>query len=195
LPGGKKAGAPEGQPKPWSEVWKAMGCLKRLVAVLAVAVLAGAIALVATHHGAAGLYLALAGLGIGVTINELPRLTDLIMFQEGEEANYTVDLVTVASGTVASVQGQILGKVTASGKYAQVAPAASDGSQVAAAVLIQPFGSTLAADGQYLAITRGPVIFKAGGLAYTSGMTAGQKTAAQQQLAAAGMPVRTDYGV
>ena len=130
-----------------------------------------------------------------MTINENPRLSDLILFQEGEEANYIVDLVTVASGTVASAVGQILGKITASGKYAQVAPAAGDGSQVAAAVLIQPFTATLGADTTFLAITRGPVIFKANGLAYTSGMTGGQKTTAQQQLQAAGMPVRTDYGV
>jgi hypothetical protein len=130
-----------------------------------------------------------------VTINETPRLSDLVMFQEGEEANYIVDAVTVASGTAASALGQILGKVTASGKYTQVAPAAGDGSQVAAAVLIQPFTSALGADGTYLAITRGPVIFKANGLAYTAAMTAPQKATAVSQLQAAGMPVRTDYGV
>jgi len=129
------------------------------------------------------------------TINETTRLTDLVLFQEGEELNYIVDLVTVASGTVASAIGQVLGKITASGKYTQVAPAAADGSQTAAAVLIQPFTATLGADGTYLAIVRGPVIFKQNGLAWTAAMTTPQKTTALAQLAAAGMPSRVDYGV
>jgi hypothetical protein len=143
------------------------------------------------HWGtAAALSLAVAG----TTINESPRLTDLIMFQEGEEANYIVDVVTVASGTVASAQGQILGKITATGKYVQLNTGGADGSQIAAAVLIQPFTATLGADTQLMAITRGPVIFKAGGLAYTAAMTAPQKATALAQLQAAGMPTRTDYG-
>lgn len=128
-------------------------------------------------------------------INETPRLSDLVLFQEGEEVNYIVDVVTVASGTVASVQGQILGKITATGKYVQLATGGADGSQIAAAVLIQPFTATLGADGTYLAITRGPVIFKSSGLAYTAAMTAPQKATALAQLQSAGMPTRTDYGV
>jgi Bacteriophage lambda head decoration protein D len=131
-----------------------------------------------------------------MTINENPRQSDLVMFQEGEEVNYIVDVVTIVSGTLASAQGQILGKITASGKYTQVAPAAGDGSQNAAAVLLTPFTATLGADlTTALAITRGPCVLKANGIAYTSGMTAPQKTAALAQLAALGMLARTDYGV
>ena len=80
-----------------------------------------------------------------------------------------------------------------SGKYAQVTPAALDGSAVAAAVLLQAALPT--ADVQAVAVVRGPAIFKLNGLQWTSGMTAPQKTAAVAQLAAAGMTTRTDYGV
>jgi hypothetical protein len=129
-----------------------------------------------------------------MTINELPRISDVLSFEEGEEVNYVRDFVTVASGTVASAVGQVLGKITASGKYTQVAPAASDGSQTAAAVLLVAFSATLGADTQYVAVVRGPAVLKSTGLAYTSGMTGGQITTAQQQLTAAGMKVETAYG-
>jgi hypothetical protein len=137
-------------------------------------------------------------LGLGLvgmaTINENPRISDVLLFEEGEEVNLVRDTVTLVSGTPACVVGQVLGKITASGKYTQVAPAASDGSQTAAAVLIEA-ANPAAADVLAVAVVRPPAIFKAGGLAWTTGMTGGQKTTAIAQLNAAGMPTRTDYGV
>ncbi len=127
------------------------------------------------------------------TITENPRVTDVLLFEEGEEFNFVRDQITLASGTPASVVGQVLGKITASGKYTQVAPAASDGSQNAAAVLLVAADAS-AADVVAVAVTRGPAILKSGGLAWTSGMTGTQKTTALGQLQALGMPNRTDYG-
>jgi hypothetical protein len=49
------------------------------------------------------------------TINEKVRLSDVLLFQSGEEVNYVFDAVTVVSGTVASVQGQLMGKITLAG--------------------------------------------------------------------------------
>lgn len=43
--------------------------------------------------------------------------------------------ITVASGAGVLGAGQVLGKVTLSGKYTAYAPAASDGSEVAAGIL------------------------------------------------------------
>jgi hypothetical protein len=80
-------------------------------------------------------------------------------------------------------------------KYTQVTPAATDGSAVAAGVLLVNFGSSLAADTTTVAVVRGPAIVKLGGLAYTSGMTAGQKANALTQLAALGILTRSDFGV
>lgn len=81
-------------------------------------------------------------------------------------------------------------------KWAQVNPAATDGSQAAAGVLIAgSFTSTLGADATAVAVTRGPAILKLNGLAWTSGMTGGQKTMALAQLQALGMTNRSDLGV
>ena len=130
-----------------------------------------------------------------MTINEKVRLSDLLMFQEGEEVNFIVDQVTVASGTVASAQGQIMGQITASGKWAQVAPAAVDGSQNAAGLLITPFTATLGSDlTTALMIVRGPAVVKTSAIAYTSGMTTNQKNAALAQLKALGIKQIADYG-
>jgi hypothetical protein len=216
-------------------------------------------------------------------ITELPRITDVLMHEQGEEVNYVRDAITVVSGTLACAVGQVLGKATigaitavagtntgngtvtalttgltakvgayalkfltattftvsdpngvslpngingayadaqinftvtaggtafvagdtytltvaaGSGKWEQVAPAAVDGSQFAAGVLISgSFTATLSADATAVAVTRGPAILKLNGLAWTSGMTSGQKATAIAQLQALGMTTRTDYGV
>lgn len=227
----------------------------------------------------------------GTVLNESPRVSDSVFFEAFREIEYCRDSVTVASGTVASVIGQVLGKITigavsethagntgngamtldattpaianaqvgvytatcttaqtnagiftvtdpkgnvlgthtvagaafanqikfaiadgatdfvagdkflitvaaGSGKWTQVTPAAFDGTQYAAGILIgSPFGATLTADQIAAVVTRGPAIAKSGGLAWTSGMTTPQKTTALAQLTALGILQRTDYGV
>jgi hypothetical protein len=128
-------------------------------------------------------------------INENPRITDVLLYADGVSVNYTMDAVTVLSGTVASPIGQVLGQISASGKFVQVNPSASDGSQNAAAVLLAPITATLAADTTLVAVTRGPAILKSTGLSWTAGMTGTQITAALAQLKALGMLTRTAYGV
>lgn len=44
-----------------------------------------------------------------MVINELPRITDVLFFEEGEEVNFVRDVVTVPSGTAACSVGQVLG--------------------------------------------------------------------------------------
>ena len=128
------------------------------------------------------------------TINELARISDVLFFEEGEEINFVRDTVTVASGTLASALGQVLGKITATGKYIQVAPAGVDGSQTAAAVLLEAFTATLGADTQFVAVVRGPAAVKDTGLVMTAAMTAPQILAAKQQLTAAGIKVQAAFG-
>ena len=128
-------------------------------------------------------------------INENPRITDVLMFEAGEEVNYVESAVTLASGTVASAVGTVLGQVTASGKYVVFAPAASDGSQNAAAVLITPVIATLTADTTAAVVNSGPAVLKTSGLIWPSGITGPQTTAALAQLTALGMTSRAAYGV
>jgi hypothetical protein len=225
-------------------------------------------------------------------ITEQIRISDVLLFEAGEDLNYTRDAITVVSGTAASVTGQVLGPISlgaatsavkasgantgvgtlvvdvttpvlafavaglytvrvsavgtfivtdpkgvilgtvaygagatvtfadrikfafhddvtthfiigdgfdvtiaaGSNKYAQVAPAAADGSQNAAGVLLV-YANASAGDVTAIAVTRGPAILKANGLTWTAGMTSGQKTAALAQLQALGILNRQDYGV
>jgi hypothetical protein len=126
-------------------------------------------------------------------LNENPRISDVILFEEGVEVEYTRDTVTIASGTVASGVGQLMGKVTATGKFTQLTPAAADGSQNAAGVLLESISATLAADTQLNVLTRGPAVVKAPGLVYTAGMTNPQILAAQAALVALGIKVEGAY--
>lgn len=126
-----------------------------------------------------------------MTINEQARSSNVFLFSEGDALNSIRDTVTIASGTVASAIGQVLAKVTATGKYTQVTPAAVDGSQTATGVLVEAFTATLAADTPLVALVRGPAAVKNSGLAWTTGMTALQIATASVQLTAAGIKVQT----
>jgi len=104
---------------------------------------------------------------------------------------------TITAGGTAFVAGDTFTITVAagSGKWAQVNPSGVDGSQNAAGVLVAgSFAATLGADAVAVAATRGPAILKLNGLAWTSGLTSGQITAAIAQLQALGMTTRTDYG-
>lgn len=126
-------------------------------------------------------------------ITENPRVTDVLLYEAGVQVAYTIDTVTVASGTVASGIGQVLGKITASGKFTQLTLGASDGSQLVAGVLLESFSGTLGADASYNVLTRGPAVVKATGLQYTSGMNNTQIAAAQAALVALGIKVEGAY--
>ena len=45
-------------------------------------------------------------------ITEHIRITDVLLYEAGEEINYVRDAITLVSGTPASVTGQILGQIT-----------------------------------------------------------------------------------
>ena len=81
--------------------------------------------------------------------------------------------------------GQVLGKITSSGQYVGLAPAATDGSQTAAGIL---FDDVVTTDQ-----TKDAVSFERDGevtldkLVWPAGVTEGQKTAAVAALAAKGV--------
>lgn len=222
------------------------------------------------------------------TINELGRISDVLMFEEGEEVNFVRDVITLKSGGAACVLGQVLARLITAGassethagntgngaitldattpvlpnarpgvytvkctaaasnsgtfrvfdplgdvlgdvavaatfadqikfsiadgatdfivgdtflitvrvdtiKYVQVAPTATDGTQIASAVALAAADPT-SADKTVLAVVRGPAALKDAGLVWTAGMTTAQKTAAKSQLGERGMPVRAALG-
>lgn len=109
-------------------------------------------------------------------------------FLISEEDNcYSRDAVTVVSGQNLKA-GAVLGKITASGKWAAHDPAASDGSQNAAGVLFEAVDATVA-DKIGVVIQR---VAQVNGdeILWKTGITAPQKTAGIAALAAIGVIVR-----
>jgi hypothetical protein len=99
---------------------------------------------------------------------------------------YSRDPVTVISGQTL-VAGAVLGKITASGKVTLIAPAASDGSEVAYGILLAPVDAS-AADTAGTAIVRLAEI-NAAKLAWGSA-TAPQKATALATLKTLGVIAR-----
>lgn len=89
--------------------------------------------------------------------------------------------ITVLSGQVL-LAGAVVGKITAGGKYKEFDPAAVDGSEDAAAILIFDCDAT-SGDTEKAVIERLAEI-KSDLLVWKSGVTDNQKTAALAQLAA-----------
>lgn len=97
------------------------------------------------------------------------------------------DVVTLVAGQNLD-PGTVLGKVTVSGKYTQLAPAAEDGSEVAAAVLFAAVDAT-AADKAAVVHLRDTEVAGAG-LNWPAVITVGEKAAANAELQALGIVIR-----
>jgi hypothetical protein len=89
------------------------------------------------------------------------------------------ETITVLSGQNLTAAA-VLGKVTASGKYKALNPAAADGSEVAAGVLYDAVDAS-AADAEGVAIARLAEV-NAAELVWPTGITAPQQTTALGQL-------------
>jgi Bacteriophage lambda head decoration protein D len=101
--------------------------------------------------------------------------------------DYCREVVTIDAGQLEA--GTVLGKITATGKYVAHDPAASDGSQTAAAVLWDRADAS-AGDVPAIAIVRGPAIVNRHDLVFAGTPTEPEITAAHAALAAAGIIVR-----
>ena len=89
--------------------------------------------------------------------------------------------IVVASGAAAIMEiGTVLGMVTASGKYEALQVAASDGPQVASAILLEKVDAQ-AADVSAVALTRIATVV-AQALIWPAGISAGEKATALSQL-------------
>lgn len=98
--------------------------------------------------------------------------------------------VTVVSGTAAMKAGRVIGKVTASGKFAHYDNAASNGTEVVAGVLMYDVDAS-AADAEVTALLRGPALVKAGALGWGANDSTGI-TAGTADLAALNITARAD---
>jgi len=117
--------------------------------------------------------------------NESNYLGDWLKFEE--DNLYSRDEVTVASGQNLAT-GTVVGIITTSGKVTQLAPAANDGSENAAGVLLNAVDAS-AGDQPGVIIAR-HAICSDEGLTWPGSITAPQKAAALSQLKTLGILVR-----
>ncbi|MCK8787644.1 head decoration protein [Roseomonas sp. NAR14] len=110
----------------------------------------------------------------------------------GEESdNRSRDVGIIAGGVAAAYRpGTVLGKITGSGKYTILAPAASDGSQNAAAIYFG-YGDALSNGDLRATLHVRDMSANALQLTWPSGITDNQKATATASLAAAGIILRS----
>jgi hypothetical protein len=101
---------------------------------------------------------------------------------------YSRDQVTVAAGQVLAL-GAVVGVITASSKVKVVDPSATDGSEVAAGVLIQAVNANLADRDDGLIVARHAIVADHA-LVWPTGITVAEKKSAIAQLKALGILVR-----
>lgn len=123
------------------------------------------------------------------TLTEGRHAGGFIVWEAGRD--YCREVVTIATGGANPVlePGTVLGKITASGKYASHEPAAVDGSETAVAVLWGK-ADAAAADVDAVVLLRGPAIVNQHDLVFTGTPTAPEIAAAQTALAAVGILTR-----
>ncbi|MDP2433470.1 MAG: head decoration protein [Pseudomonadota bacterium] len=119
-------------------------------------------------------------------ITEGLNLGDLLKYEAPNL--YSRDQVTVAAGQVLAL-GAVVGVVTASSKVKVVDPTATDGSEVAAGVLIQAVDANLADRDDGLIVARHAIVADHA-LVWPTGITVAEKKSASAQLKALGILVR-----
>lgn len=119
-------------------------------------------------------------------IDETQNLADLLKYEE-ECLNYSRNSETLASGQNLGL-GTVVGRKAADGKIHALNPAATDGTQTAAGVLIEPVDATLT-DKTGLIVARHAIVADKA-LVWPSGITNPQKTAAIAQLQGIGILLR-----
>ena len=114
--------------------------------------------------------------------------TDADIVKDEGKNRFSRDTDTLASGSGLVKIGTVLSKVLASGKFKPLALGASDGTQIAAAVILQYADATDADQSIVNLKRRAQVVLQE--LVWPAGITDAQKKAALDQLAALGIITR-----
>jgi hypothetical protein len=119
-------------------------------------------------------------------ITEGLNLGDLLKYEAPNL--FSRDQVTVASGQTLPL-GAVVGIVTATGKVKQIDPSATDGSQYAAGILMQPCDAALIDREDGLMVARHAIVADHA-LTWPAAITAAEKQAAVLQLKSLGVLIR-----
>lgn len=119
-------------------------------------------------------------------ITEGLNLGDLLKYEAPNL--FSRDQVTVASGQTLPL-GAVVGIVTTTGKVKQIDPSATDGSQYAAGVLMQPCDAALIDREDGLMVSRHAIVADHA-LTWPAAITVAEKQAAVLQLKSLGVLIR-----
>lgn len=120
-----------------------------------------------------------------------PLLGNVVKLEYAREHGFCREVVEVLvdSDTDLSI-GSVLGKVTSTGQYAPRDPDATDGSEVAAAIVVENKSVTASTATDVAVIVRGPAIVAADGLVYDVTHTTTQIEEAVAEIESLGVVVR-----
>ena len=120
-------------------------------------------------------------------LNEPLNLGDLLKYEE-DCLNFSRDQVTVAVGQTLEL-GAVVGRVAATGKVKRFDPAASDGTEIPAGILLGAIDASLIERDNGLLLARHGIV-ATHGVTWPAGITAEQKAAAVAALEARGILIR-----
>lgn len=116
------------------------------------------------------------------------RLSNVLKHEYEPSLGYCRETVVINDAAANLKIGTVLGVVTATGKYKVCVQTATDGSQNAAAVLMEDKTITNSTDTKVLALVRGPAIVSKSGLVLDASFDLDtEKAAAYASLAAKGI--------
>ena len=128
--------------------------------------------------------------------SDFPILSDVVKYESERQWGRNRSDVTYNGAAATLEVGTVLGKVTSTGKYVILAPAASDGSQNAAAVVVEKKAVPATTDTKVM-VVGGDVAYQVcvglntTGLILPAGITAPQTAAAYAALGAKGFQIIT----
>ncbi len=120
-------------------------------------------------------------------LNQALNLGDLLKYEE-DCLNFSRENITVAAGQSLEL-GAVVGRVTATGKVKRLDPAATDGTEHAAGILLDAYDATLIDRDDALLLARHGIV-ASGAVVWPAGITPEQKVAAIAALEARGILIR-----
>lgn len=120
-------------------------------------------------------------------LNEALNLGDLLKYED-DCLNYSREQVTVAAGQNLEL-GAVVGRITATGKIARLDPAATDGTETPAGILLGACDATLIDRDDGLLLARHGIV-ASHAVIWPAGITAPEKTAAIAALEVRGILIR-----
>jgi len=120
---------------------------------------------------------------------DTPRLSNMLKRELWSEQGYCRLAVVVSEASAVDYKiGQVVGKVTATGKYVQYDDSLSNGAENVAGIVLQDVSIAASTDTTVLVLVKGPAIVADGGLVFKAGV---DEDVAKAALEALGINVDT----